>query len=201
MEEFEAENSGGLGRRDFIKKSAIVGGMVWAAPAVSSFAPRAFGQENESPEIVFDCFPENRVKFKWERGDGVDFDKGQFVDCGSGGDCIAEFYSTVPGCVNSPSPLGKTTVTTVPGSDKKIQAVLSDDLKSVTISVIKGDGKFCIIESASVKGGAEGTPSGGYCEAGVISADNKSVTVSAPTGTSPDVSNVTGVICCTDLMA
>lgn len=32
----------GLDRRDFIRKSAIVGGMVWAAPAMSSLGSRAF---------------------------------------------------------------------------------------------------------------------------------------------------------------
>jgi hypothetical protein len=38
----------GMSRRDMLKRSAIVGGagaMVWAAPSLTTFAPRAFGSE------------------------------------------------------------------------------------------------------------------------------------------------------------
>ena len=36
----------GVDRRDFIKRSAIVGGMVWAAPAISTLGSRAFASEH-----------------------------------------------------------------------------------------------------------------------------------------------------------
>ena len=45
-EDIETGTASGIERRDFIKKSAIVGGLVWAAPAMSALGPRAFGQEN-----------------------------------------------------------------------------------------------------------------------------------------------------------
>jgi hypothetical protein len=40
------EGASGLDRRTFIKRSAIVGGMVWAAPAISTLGSRAFALEN-----------------------------------------------------------------------------------------------------------------------------------------------------------
>ena len=43
MDDLEiSQGTGGLDRRSFIQKSALVGGMVWAAPLVSSFGSPAF---------------------------------------------------------------------------------------------------------------------------------------------------------------
>jgi hypothetical protein len=52
---FEGE---GISRRDMLKRSAIVGGasaLVWAAPSVTTFAPRAFGA-NGTPASEFSNF-------------------------------------------------------------------------------------------------------------------------------------------------
>jgi hypothetical protein len=52
---FEGE---GISRREMLKRSAIVGGasaMVWAAPSVTTFAPRAFGA-NGTPASDFSNF-------------------------------------------------------------------------------------------------------------------------------------------------
>jgi hypothetical protein len=52
---FEGE---GISRREMLKRSAIVGGasaMVWAAPSVTTFAPRAFGTEG-TPVSDFSAF-------------------------------------------------------------------------------------------------------------------------------------------------
>jgi hypothetical protein len=48
----------GISRREMLKRSAIVGGasaMVWAAPSVTTFAPRAFGTEG-TPFSDFSAF-------------------------------------------------------------------------------------------------------------------------------------------------
>jgi hypothetical protein len=48
----------GITRRDMLKRSAIVGGasaMVWAAPSITTFAPRAFGS-NGTPASDFSNF-------------------------------------------------------------------------------------------------------------------------------------------------
>jgi hypothetical protein len=48
----------GISRRDMLKRSAIVGGasaMVWAAPSLTTFAPRAFG-DNGTPASDFSNF-------------------------------------------------------------------------------------------------------------------------------------------------
>jgi hypothetical protein len=43
-EELEIMEGSGTDRRTFIKRSAVVGGMVWAAPAISTLGSRAFAQ-------------------------------------------------------------------------------------------------------------------------------------------------------------
>jgi hypothetical protein len=54
-EELEVlEGASGIDRRSFIKRGAIVGGMVWAAPAISALGPRAFAQENGTPRLCTD---------------------------------------------------------------------------------------------------------------------------------------------------
>jgi len=62
----------GLDRRDFIRKSAIVGGMVWAAPAVSSLGSRAFAAGTPMDGVGvsgFAFYVENEgsasYKFEW----------------------------------------------------------------------------------------------------------------------------------------
>lgn len=44
--------SGGMTRRTFVTRSAVVGGMVWAAPAISTLGSRAFAGTNGTPR---DC--------------------------------------------------------------------------------------------------------------------------------------------------
>ncbi len=48
----DQETPGGITRRDMLKRSAVVGGtLVWAAPAVQTFARPAFAQQ-ASPECA-----------------------------------------------------------------------------------------------------------------------------------------------------
>jgi hypothetical protein len=47
------EEAGGLSRRDLIKRGAVVGGIVWAAPVIDSFASKAFA--GSRPPGSFPC--------------------------------------------------------------------------------------------------------------------------------------------------
>ena len=44
----------GMNRRDFVKRTAIVGGMVWAAPAISTLGGRAFASTEGTPRDCVD---------------------------------------------------------------------------------------------------------------------------------------------------
>ena len=79
MEELEiSQGTGGLDRRSFIQKSALVGGMVWAAPLVSSFGSPAFagtliiingktpGPCGEISNIAF-VLKNDALRYKYER--------------------------------------------------------------------------------------------------------------------------------------
>ena len=77
--------SAGIDRRDFIRKSAIVGGMVWAAPMISSIGSPAFaitpnGEGDFDPElysylaVLLKCNGYD-IKAKWENGAWVEADK------------------------------------------------------------------------------------------------------------------------------
>ncbi len=46
----------GIDRRDFIRKSAIVGGMVWAAPVISSMGSPAFAFTPQGQKISYAAF-------------------------------------------------------------------------------------------------------------------------------------------------
>jgi hypothetical protein len=75
-EEFEAAaERTGLGRRDFIRKGAIVGGMVWAAPAISTLGSRAFAAGTPMDGVGVSGFAfyvknlsDAAYKFEWNGG-------------------------------------------------------------------------------------------------------------------------------------
>ena len=46
----ETPNSGGISRRDVLRRGAIVGGVVWSVPIVQSLASPAFAAGSEAPE-------------------------------------------------------------------------------------------------------------------------------------------------------
>lgn len=104
MEDQDATPTGGLGRRDFVKRSALLGGMVWAAPAMSTLGPRAFGQpQEESPFIVDDdCEGGVIVRFQFRVTDGT----GQFEACDTSlpacfpGDNTAATWNAIGNCVS-----------------------------------------------------------------------------------------------------
>lgn len=58
----------GIDRRDFIRKSAIVGGMVWAAPVISSMGSPAFAFTPQGQKISYAAFIVDNASaaFKYE---------------------------------------------------------------------------------------------------------------------------------------
>lgn len=68
----ESPQPSGLGRRDFVKRSALLGGMVWAAPAMSTLGSRAFALP--SPIDLEGCV---RFRFNIE----VDGNTGTYDEC------------------------------------------------------------------------------------------------------------------------
>jgi hypothetical protein len=88
----------GISRREMLKRSAVVGGasaMVWAAPSLTTFAPRAFGN-NGSPASDFSNFGAiivcdgQRYRVKYDK------DKAQWVDAGTLGGCESAAYPGFP---------------------------------------------------------------------------------------------------------
>ena len=106
MDEFEITGGeAGIDRRDFIRKSALVGGMVWAAPMISSIGSPAFavtlpgngGTNGPDPEgdisyVAFIVVNQGNGRFKFD-----------FEDCPD--------FGTGAGQVNSPGQCGSTEYT------------------------------------------------------------------------------------------
>jgi hypothetical protein len=104
-DELEPTEGSGLARRDFIKRSAIVGGMVWAAPLIQS-AP-AFAQTG-TPQgcqdisyIAFVIHNDGTTKYKYEDLNGsCAIEGGGNLDAGCAAeypDFDADFRDTTPG--------------------------------------------------------------------------------------------------------
>ena len=76
----------GMSRRTLIKRSAVAGGLVWAAPVVTSMAP-AFGQTAGTPgsqdisfvAVLVSCAG-TTYRLKWEPGGGFEFGRSFAVD-------------------------------------------------------------------------------------------------------------------------
>jgi hypothetical protein len=54
LEEEDQSASSGMDRRTFVRRGAILGGMVWAAPAISTMGSRAFAQTEGTPRECHD---------------------------------------------------------------------------------------------------------------------------------------------------
>ena len=161
----------GIDRRDFIRKSALVGGMVWAAPMVSSLGRPAFaitgeitppGQPSPDPEgsisyvafIVRNAGSGARFKYDWEPDDGCE------VGAGAGqveSQCETAEYLGIFGFANfgvayastaegttDPNEVGFTIVTTCPETDEE----------SWTFEVVPVDPEVpYVFDAAAVKAG------------------------------------------------
>jgi hypothetical protein len=102
----DTTGTSGLSRRDLIKRGAIMGGVVWAAPAVTSMASPAFA----SSPPPNGCTDKYRFKIDY----GMDsFDTPSSPSNGNQ-DCLPDDWANVPGTVGSdgsiPGASGKITV-------------------------------------------------------------------------------------------
>jgi hypothetical protein len=73
----------GLDRRDFIKRSAVVGGMVWAAPVISSIGSPAFAMTPGGTDISNIAFLLNNVStnFKYDSAACANVSDGSAEPC------------------------------------------------------------------------------------------------------------------------
>jgi hypothetical protein len=178
----------GVDRRDFIKRGAIVGGMVWAAPLVQSLGSPAFAQggTNGDEQCTYYC------NFKVEKVGGI----WTFVDCELGeGNCPTSHWALGSECcvVNSggtaSSATGtinnKGTITILfSGTD---QSVATISFSSSNCKLLDGDAKAGSINSPSQSVECfDFTPSGSSY---VATAENDA---GAPIG----ISNIVGTVCC-----
>jgi hypothetical protein len=172
--------SGGMDRRDFVKRSAILGGMVWAAPAVSSLGSRAFAQAIGSPDVTGEC--DYIVRFKWSP-------EGGFESCGTGGDCYPEGYDNAAyPCVAPDGSFGL--------AGKSLVATIIDEY---TVEFeITPCGADCELHLLTVKGGSGDNS---CVEFDFTADETKKVQVSSetllnPGGQVPGVSHIAGIFCC-----
>jgi hypothetical protein len=181
-----------IDRRDFIRKSAIVGGMVWAAPAMSTLGSRAFA---DAGTLIIEEECDNFINFKIEEvcynaagekvqcnDDTVDKAQWEFVSCSLGeGECPPVGYTDSGDCVAGP---GTQLVNGVESDDGRIR--LTVDGKSYVLWVAEG----CEI----LEGGAAGGPkfSEDRCDYFVPNGTNQTW---ENTGNYA-LSNIIGYICC-----
>lgn len=62
----------GTSRRDFLRKSAVAGGMVWAAPTIMSLNPAALASEHLGSPFISGCVGGDLWAIKYNVGTGVD---------------------------------------------------------------------------------------------------------------------------------
>jgi hypothetical protein len=149
------EEASGLDRRTFVKRSAIVGGMVWAAPAITTLGSRAFAATGGTPRKCVDISylavvvttNAGTFRFKYE----------------ANGACEDGANAEIAHC---PTPTGWADATTLPGCD--IFEVITTDACCWYFVVPEyiGDVKVNTWSVVGVAMGAGGTnsPSGqGFC--------------------------------------
>lgn len=176
----DIEATGGLDRRDFIKRGAVVGGLVWAAPLVQSLGSPAFAQEGTvGGEEECDDFYNFKIEGNWA-----------FVECTIGqGDeqCTPAHWEQGAGqCVTHVLYNGTTrTLTGSIGTHGTMTVVFSADGKVATISLPAG----CDFLSGDAKAGS--TQSGGGCFAFGPSGSVWTVNTGEH-----DISHIVGTICC-----
>jgi hypothetical protein len=166
----------GVDRRDFIKRGAIVGGMVWAAPLVQSLGSPAFAQGGTNGDETCTTF----YNFKVEK-EGENW---TFVGCSLGAqDCETTHWDQgVPNCVQHVSGT-PSSVTGQIGQYGTMTITFGEDGKTATIAF--GDDK-CQLLDGDAKAGLT-------CTNFVPDPDGDVYVVN--TGTF-DISNIVGTVCC-----
>ena len=187
--------SSGVSRRDFVKKSAILGGMVWAAPAISTVGSRAFAQQapGGSPIVVEDCLNFYQAKFETDGLAGFD------TSCN-----LPDFVDGEPAC----KPAGwdeEGRICLTAAGDAQLSINLPHGDGVLTAEVVEKDGKTavkfilppdCFLEGVDAKAGGA-APGSLNCNETVTEVNGEnSVIVGLEGDQTADVSFALITFCC-----
>lgn len=171
----DTTGTSGLSRRDLIKRGAIMGGVVWAAPAVTSMASPAFAS-SPPPNGCTD-----KYRFKIDFG-STTFSTPTNPDNGNQ-ECLPDDWDSVTGVVGSDG--------SIPGHSGKITVEwgLNGDDNCALITLPVG----CVLLDGDAKAGATngGTLQCGDATPVVGSANQYEVCLA-----SRDISHIKGIVCC-----
>lgn len=158
--------TGGMTRRTFVTRSAVVGGMVWAAPAISTLGSRAFAETNGTPR---DCHAISYLALVIDTDDGRRF---QFKQNKSG---ACEHGGEVPQC---PDPSGWQKQ---PSSNLNGCGVFTVDTTDDCCWTVTIPGDITVKSIAGIAMGAGGDKTQqGYCVEADIQAGRSSYQFCAP---------------------
>lgn len=167
------EARGGISRRDLIRRGAVVGGVVWAAPVVQSLAAPASAAEG-SPSGG-ECTNYFRFKFNWN---GTTFVPDGGTSLPGGDDCAIQGFADYP-----------------LGNDKVLLIGMNLDRRgnprTVKVEDKPGDNQDCVVVLLEVKAGSKASVGADMVCASDVDGDG---TVSTATGKA--ISYVAGIICC-----
>ena len=153
----DIETTGGLDRRDFIKRGAVVGGLVWAAPLVQSLGSPAFAQEGTlGGEEECDDFYNFKIDGVNESGGTPFFDE---CTIGVGDDCEPTVHwEDADQCVGQGGNWDPGTRTlSINFTHGLLSVTFGENFRSATITLPDN----CELLAGDAKAGAE--PSGGGC--------------------------------------
>lgn len=198
-DEIEQDGIGhGTSRRDFIKKSALATGAVWAAPAILNVGPAAFGASGTG-----DCPPEGLAIFKYNLAQDDDVASFEVTDK------LIEPGKKHPYNTGCGFPGSEADVNTAIGNGKVVVSgggsmASIDGMAIGVVETLGANGKYqvtftipakCELRSVQAKAGSPNQNDPSNCDT-VLSPDydNNMFTVGLP---AKDVSNVSVLLCCT----
>jgi hypothetical protein len=168
----------GISRREMMKRSAIVGGasaLVWAAPSVTTFAPRAFGA-NASPVSDFSNFGILLTCTNPEDPDDVttyaiqyEVDEGGFVEAGQGQGNI------LGGCAQGDFLTNWNSATPAPPPDFSKGVLVS--IGTNIVITVPDDKPDCIFKADAAVGALK---QGDCCYYGTVTDGGKKITFTGP---------------------
>ena len=172
------EENSGLSRRDLIKRGAVVGGVVWAAPVVSSMANPAFAS---SPPPPGDCT--DKYRFQVDYGE-TDF-KAPTNPANGNQDCLPDGWAGVAGSVGADG-----SIPGHAGGNITVEWDFNGLERCAKITLPAG----CILLDGDAKAGSS--------QGGTLQCDDAEPVVgSAATYVvclaSRDISHIKGIVCCT----
>ena len=172
----DTTGNSGLSRRDLIKRGAIMGGVVWAAPAVTSMASPAFAS-SPPPNGCTDKF-----RFK------IDYGQTSFSTPSSPSngeqDCLPDDWANVPGAIGSDG-----SIPGHAGGKITVQWDYNGSNKCALITLPPG----CLLLDGDAKAGST--------QGGTLDCDDADPVVGSANQyvvclTRRSFSNITGIVCC-----